>query len=114
MSTPESVTVDVGQSVSFSCVLTSLQLNISQWYINNKTARAELNGHNYVMWGGCHSSGCGGTLFITNITKDMNESVVCCQVLHDTCNGRNVTLSKSATIIGNSLIIIIEVYNTCG
>ena len=97
MSLPESVKVRVGDSISFSCVIANRQ--ISAWYLDDKPLS---NNNTYVLWDGCarENKYCGGTLFIKHASEQMNMSNVSCLVLHETCNGRNVTQSPPATIIG--------------
>ena len=76
--------------------------SIDHWYINNKTVGSYLQSDNYVLWEGCTRSRgyCGGTLFIKHANMELNEIVVCCQALHETCSGRKATLSESATLFG--------------
>lgn len=100
MSSPKSAFVKVGDSVSFSCVVPNR--TISHWYVNNKSVGHALGSGNFVMWTGCKESPkyCGGTLFIKHATMDLNGSNISCQVLHETCGDKNVSLSKSAMLIG--------------
>ena len=97
------MSVSDGDSLSFSCVLANR--TISQWYIDSKPVSSVLSVDNYVLWKGCSRNKlfCGGTLFIKQATRELNESTVSCQVLHETCNGQNATLSPSATIIGKCI-----------
>ena len=66
------------------------------------TVRTMLKNNNYSEWDGCtrEPQYCGRTLFIEYVSKELNESTISCQVLHETCDGYNATLSKPATLIG--------------
>ena len=100
VSSPQSATVEIGSSVSFSCVV--FNSSVSHWYINNMTVRTMMSSNNYSEWDGCTRDPqyCGRTLFIEYVSKELNESTISCQVLHKTCNGYNATLSEPAILIG--------------
>ena len=91
------MTVNDGESVSFSCVLPNSSVN--QWFINHFPVSAELAQENYVLWSGCNNGKvfCGGTLFIKHVNKSLSGSQVYCQVV---CENNSVVKSKPATITG--------------
>lgn len=109
LSVPKSVTVNDGESLSFTCVIANV--TISQWFLNNTPVNSVLQRDNYVLWSDCNSGKvyCGGTLFIKHTDKSLNGTQVYCQVV---CNDLNVTLSPPATIIGEQLSNCLQ-YRQC-
>ena len=99
---PENVEVSVGESISFTCVVT--HHHIGEWFINGTfPASSTLPHDSYVSWGSCIKGDpklCGGTLFIKHADLSFDGTTVACQAVHDNCNGRNVSMSKSAVITG--------------
>ena len=96
--------VSEGESASFSCVLAELSVN--EWFINGTDINAtvsishSLSHDNYAYWSGCTHGSCGGTLFVKSVDESLNGSYIMCQVIHDTCNEKNASMSRPALIIG--------------